>query len=94
MRALILALIAVSLSGCATRLTLISPPLPAELLARCPDKVADPLTTGDQFDLSRALVESLAYAKNCKARHDALADAVEIRQSIMDQIQERLGSNK
>ena len=79
-------LLAACLTGCASQLTLISPPLPAELRVRCPDTIAQPLTTGDQYDTARALVEAVRYGKECKARQDALVNAVEVRQEILDSV--------
>jgi len=68
--------------------------VPAELLARCPDVIADPLTAADQYDLARALTQATSYAKTCKARQDALANAVEIRQQILDSVRKQLGAGK
>ena len=72
----LLIFLAVCLTGCSSSLTILSPPVPDALRQRCPDQVADPLTTGDQFDLSRALVQSTQYGKSCAARLDALIDAL------------------
>lgn len=64
--------------------------MPADLRVKCPDTIAQPLTTGDQFDTSRALVEAVKYGKECKARQDALVNAVEVREQIMQSIQQQL----
>lgn len=83
-------LIVACLTGCATRLTLISPPVRADLLESCGDVIAEPLTTGDQYDTSRALVEATSYAKKCRARQDALVDAVKSRDQLMKSVQDQL----
>ena len=89
MRPLLL-LLAVCLTGCATRLTLISPPVRPELLERCPAQIAEPLTTGDQFDLARALVQATRYGKTCAARMEALTDSVQSRDQLMQSVKEQL----
>lgn len=83
-------LFALCLSGCATSLTLISPPIRAELLVTCGDKIADPLTTGDQYDTSRALVQATRYARECATRQRILVDAVQIREQMMQSIKQQL----
>lgn len=57
---------------------------------RCPDTIAQPLTTGDQYDTSRALVEAVKYGKECKARQDALVNAVEVREQLMQSVKQQL----
>lgn len=57
---------------------------------RCPDVIADPLVTGDQFDLSRALVQATQYGKACSARLDALVDAIDVRDQIMATVKTQL----
>lgn len=71
-------------------MTLISPPVPSELTTRCQAKIADPLTTGDQLDVARALGQSISAYRDCKARHDALVDAVQSRDAIVQSIQTQL----
>lgn len=70
------------LAGCATPSIRSLPPVPPELLVRCVGPKADPLTTADQFDLARALTQSVAWARDCARKHDALVDAVEVRQGV------------
>lgn len=92
MRILLLLLVA-CLTGCAPHLTLLSSPLDDELLVRCPDVIADPLETGDQYDLARALAQATSYGRICKARMDRLVTAVTVRQqtlkSVKTQIEKR-----
>lgn len=61
-----------------------------ELLAKCGDIIAAPLTTGDQYDVSRALSEANEYAKKCRARQSALVDAVEAREQLMLSVKQQL----
>ena len=89
MRNLLLSL-AVFLTGCSSSLTIVSPPVPDALRQRCPDIIADPLTTGDQFDMSRALVQATQYGKACSARLDALVDAIDVRDQIMATVKTQL----
>lgn len=93
MRGLLLCLV-VFLTGCATRLTVISPDVPADLKVRCPDEIARPLTTGDQYDLARALAEAAKYGRDCRARMNELIDAVEVREGVMRSLQKQIGENK
>lgn len=87
---LTLLLIAACLSACGTRLTLISPAIPEPLRQRCPAKVADPLTTADEHDNARALVQATQSARLCGARMDALVDAVEVREQILQQLRQQI----
>lgn len=90
MRTLIITLIVVCLSGCVTKLTLNSPEIKSELKQPCGDKIAEPLTTADQFDLARALVQSTTYARDCAARHRALIDAIEVREQVMKSVKTQM----
>lgn len=67
-----------------------SPAIPDKFKTRCPAKVADPLTTSDQYDLSRALTQSVQSYRTCQANHDALIDAVETREQVMQSITDQL----
>lgn len=67
-----------------------SPDVPDKFKVKCPDKVADPLTTGDQYDLSRALTQSVQSYRTCQANHEALIDAVETREQVMQSITDQL----
>lgn len=89
MRNLLMCL-AVFLTACSSNLTIVSPPVPPELRQRCPDVIADPVTTGDQYDLSRALVQATQYGKACSARLDALVDAIDVRDQIMAVVKTQL----
>jgi len=90
MRTLILVLIALCLQGCATKLTLISPDVPDSYLVKCGDVIAEPLTTADQLDTARALVQATRYGKECAARQQALIDAVKVRQDIAKSVKQQL----
>ncbi len=46
--------------------------------------------TGDQFELSRALVQATQYGKACSARLDALVDAIDVRDQIMATVKTQL----
>lgn len=61
-----------------------------ELLVKCGDTIAAPLTTGDQYDASRALSEATEYAKKCRARQSALIDAVTARDQLMQSVKAQL----
>ena len=87
---ILLLLIAAFLTGCGPRLTLISPPLPDDLLVRCDAVIADPLTTGDQYDLARALAQAIGYGKTCKARDDALVNAMKVRETMLESVKQQL----
>ncbi len=89
MRTLLL-LIVVCLTGCATPLIVTSPAVPEKYKTPCDEQVADPLTTGDQYDLSRALTQSVKSYRTCAARHDALIDAVDTRETVMQSITDQL----
>ncbi len=86
-------LIALFLTGCATQLTLISPPIPNELVSRCTITV-DPLTSGDQYDVARALAQSQKGYRECKAKHDALINAIETREQVIQSIKNQMSSKK
>ena len=92
MRNLLLSL-AVSLTACSNNLTIVSPPVPDALRQKCPDIIADPLVTGDQFDLSRALVQATQSGKACSARLDALVDALDVRDQIMATVKAQIEKN-
>ena len=94
MRTLLILLCAVFLTGCGHQLTLISPPVDVELLVKCDPVIAQPLTTGDSLDLSRALTEAAFYGQNCKSRHDALVNAVVVRQQILESVKSQLEGAK
>lgn len=51
-------------------------------MAPCPDQIADPLTTADQFNLARALNQAAGSYRTCQANNDALINAVRTRQSL------------
>ena len=90
----LLLLLVVCLTGCASQLTLISPPIHDDLRVRCGNTIAQPITTGDQYDLARALVEAAKYGKDCKARMDALVNAVEVRQEILESVKKQIEDSK
>jgi len=46
--------------------------------------------TGDQYELSRALVQATQYGKSCSARLDALVDALDVRDQIMATVKAQL----
>lgn len=89
-----LPLIALCLSACATKLTVVSPPIPNELRTRCTGAIAQPLATGDQYDTARALSQSIRAYRECKVIHDALVDAVEVRETVIQSIQKQLKDQK
>lgn len=91
---ILLLLIAVCLTGCGTNLVLTSPPVPDKFKTRCSDTIADPLTTGDQYDLSRALTQSTKSYRTCQAKDDALIDAVDTREQVMQSISDQLKGRK
>lgn len=63
------------------------PPVPREYLESCPERAAAPLTDADQYDLARALVEAGTWGRNCKAKLDALIDAVKVREAVAEQLE-------
>ena len=74
-----------------TRSIVILPPqVPHDLLARCAIPAAAPLTSGDQFDLARALVDTLRSARECESRHQALVEAVRVRQELFQILKAQL----
>ena len=88
----LLPLIAACLTACGTQLTVISPPMKSGLLEKCPpvNKIADPLTTGDQYDVARALNQATEYAKTCRIRQETLVDAIQAREQLMQSIKQQL----
>lgn len=54
------------------------------------EKVADPLTTGDQMDTARALGQSIGAYRICKTRNDALVDAIQVRESIVQSVAQQI----
>jgi len=52
--------------------------------------IADPLTTADQLDTARALVQATRYGKECAARQQALIDAVKVRQELAKSVKQQL----
>jgi hypothetical protein len=52
--------------------------------------IAEPLTSGDQFDTSRALVQATAHARSCAARQSALVDAVTTRETILQSVKQQM----
>lgn len=85
MKTLLLLTIA-CLTGCATNLTLNSTPVSHELLTPCGDTIANPLVEADIYDVSRALTEAVDYAKECRAKQQALIAAVKGREQIENDI--------
>jgi len=63
-------------------------------MARCQTHAAEPLTTGDQFDTARALAQANGAFKECKARHDALIDAVVVRDELAKSVKQQLDGSK
>lgn len=76
------------MTGCATKLTVISPPIDEELRARCTITV-EPLTSGDQYDTARALVQAVKSYRDCKAKHDALLNAIDVRDRVIQSVQQQ-----
>jgi len=75
----------VCLTGCASPSTLHFPPIRYELMQPCGDVIAQPLTTGDQYDLARALGEATKYAKSCRIRMGELIEAVQAREKLINE---------
>lgn len=73
------------LTGCANPSTLHFPPISYELMQPCGEVIAQPLTTGDQYDLARALSEVTNYAKSCRIRMGNLIEAVQGREKIINE---------
>jgi hypothetical protein len=82
------------LTGCATHLTLISPPVAPRLLAKCGDQIAQPLTSADQYDLARALAQATRYGATCAARQAELVDAIEARNQLLQSVEAQLNRKK
>lgn len=59
-------------------------------MVRCGEVIAEPLTTADQLDTARALVQATRYGKECAARQQALIDAVKVRQDIAKSVKQQL----
>ena len=57
---------------------------------KCEDPIADPLTTADQYDLARALTQAIKFGSDCRARHGALIDAIDVRDQIMTSVKAQL----
>lgn len=93
MRTLLLLLV-LCLTGCATPLVVTSPAIPDKFKVHCSEQIADPLTTGDEYDLSRALTQSVKSYRSCSAHNDALIDAVETREQVMQSISDQLKGGK
>lgn len=72
---------------------LTSPAIPDKFKTPCDEQVADPLTTGDEYDLSRALTQSVKSYRTCAARNDALIDAVNVREQVSQSIADQLKKN-
>lgn len=83
---ILLLLIAVCLTSCATHLTVVSPPVPASLIEPCADKIADPLSTADQYDVARALAQAVRSARECSERQSALIEAIKTREKAIQAI--------
>jgi hypothetical protein len=86
---ILLILLAVWLTGCATTLTAGSPSIKDELLEPCGKQIADPLTTADQHDLARALDQAVVYGKDCAKKQAELAGAVKVRELMREQLEKR-----
>ena len=89
MRSLLL-LIAVCLTACAPKLTINSAPVDQQLMTACGEKIAEPLTTADQYDTARALGEAIQYGRGCSDRHDQLISAVRAREGYSDSLNKQL----
>ena len=74
------------LTGSATNSIVNCPPVKSELLVACGDVIAQPLTTGDQYDLARELSEATKYGRDCRARMQELIDAVKTREKVTESI--------
>lgn len=86
---ILLILLAVCLTGCATTLTVVSPSIKPELLKPCGKLIADPLTTGDKYDIARALDQAIVYGKDCAKKQAELAGAVKVRELMSEQLEKR-----
>lgn len=49
----------------------------------CPEQLANPLTTGDLYDVTDRLIEVTESAKACAGQKRALATAVRARQKLV-----------
>jgi hypothetical protein len=72
----------------------ISPAVPDKYKTHCSEQVADPLTTGDQYDLSRALTQSVKSYRTCASQNDALIDAVNVREQVTQAIVKQINGAK
>lgn len=61
---------------------------------KCSGNVANPLILGDQYDLARALNESVSFGLTCKARQEALVNAVVVRDQILKSVKAQLEGAK
>ncbi|MEJ0004433.1 MAG: hypothetical protein WDN30_14420 [Pararobbsia sp.] len=68
--------------------------MPDKFKTPCDEQVADPLTTGDQYDLSRALTQSVNTYRICEARHQSLIDAVDTRDQVMQSVSQQISRGK
>ena len=90
-RTCLLLLSVACLTGCATKSIVVSaPPVPKTMLERCPDVIAEPLTVADQYDTARALAQATGAYRTCAARQAALAEAVELRESVTRSVKQQL----
>lgn len=87
---ILLILLAVCLSGCATSLTTASPEVNTELMQPCTGNIAEPLTTADQNDLARALNQAITFGEQCAERIQKLIDAVQLREQMAKAIKEKI----
>lgn len=87
---ILLVLCVAFLTACSPNLTVNSAPINPTLLQSCGDKIADPLTTGDQYDTGRALGQAIEYGKNCKASKDELIAAVKAREQLYSTMSKQL----
>jgi hypothetical protein len=63
--------------------------VPNEYLETCSAKAAEPLVSADQTDLARALVDVARWGRNCKAKLDALIEAVKVREALANQLEQQ-----
>ncbi|MGE8446719.1 MAG: hypothetical protein ACN6O1_10965 [Comamonas sp.] len=81
--------ILLSLTACAQRSTLVpAPPVDERLMQECPEQLANPLTTGDLYDVTERLVEVTGSAKECAGEKKALINAVRARQALLPKSRE------
>ena len=87
---ILLLMAAACLTACAQNLTVNSAPVDDRLLVACGEAIADPLTTGDQYDTARALGQAIKYGRDCSDRHDQLISAVRARAGYADSLNKQL----